>query len=234
METIEKQLSSEIKEIALKYGASLVGIVSTTAYNAHPTINVKWDNLGSTKKITDIMPNSKSIVVVGYHFWDDMLDIAIKKDDEWIYPGYFPLTTIKHIIKSHLETKGYTVYDDPFISLKRVAQLAGFGNYGKNALIINPIYGPWIRQDAILTDAKLAPDKPFTEDLCENCERCIKACPVDALSPYKIDYNKCLVGVQLLNTNKDLERYKRSFTKNSHLMCVVCQKACPYGREKHN
>ncbi|GAH13558.1 unnamed protein product, partial [marine sediment metagenome] len=166
-ETIEKKLTSEIKEIALKSGASLLGIVSTKAYDALPTINVKWNNIGYLKKTTDIMPNPKSIIVVGYHFYDDMLELAIKKDDKWvypgikkddkwIYPGYFPLTTIEQAIKSHLETKSYKASDNlsynPLISLKRVAQLAGFGNYGKNALIINPKYGAWIRLGAILTD----------------------------------------------------------------------------------
>lgn len=54
LETIEKKLSSEIKEIALKSGASLVGIVSTKAYDALPTVNVKWESIGYTKKTTDI------------------------------------------------------------------------------------------------------------------------------------------------------------------------------------
>jgi epoxyqueuosine reductase len=116
--------------------------------------------------------------------------------------------------------------------------LAGFGNFGKNALIINPTFGPWIRLTPVLTNAEMTPDKPFDQDLCGDCDNCIKACPVGALTPYKVDDTKCLVGVHLIGNEiykyaEELERYEPSLTKNSHLMCTECQKACKYGKEKH-
>lgn len=123
------------------------------------------------------------------------------------------------------------------LSLKRLAQLAGFGNFGKNSLIINPTYGPWVRFAAILTNAELIPDKPFEEDLCGNCEECVKTCPVGALTPYKVDDTKCLVGIHLteIQSNNYMElirKYEPSLTKSSHLMCTECQKACKYGRNR--
>ena len=233
-----KQLAHEIKEAALKAGADLVGIVSASAIDAFPSIWVGWTIQEYTKKTTDIMPDAKSIVVMGYHVWDDMLELAIRKGEKWVYPSYFPLRILALQVIHHLEKKGYKAVPFSSASYKRLAQLAGFGNFGKNALIINPTFGPWIRLATVLTNAEMTPDKPFDQDLCRDCENCIKACPVSALTPYKVDDTKCLVGVHLIDKEiskytEELKLYEQSLTKNSHLMCTECQKACKYGKEKH-
>jgi len=233
-----KQLAEEIKEVALKAGADLVGIVSASAIDVLPSIWVGWTIQERTKKTTDIMPDAKSVVAIGYHVWDDMLEIAIRKGEKWVYPGYFPLRTSRLKVINHLEKKGCKAVPCRPVSYKRLAQLAGFGNFGKNALIINPTFGPWIRLAPVLTNAEMTPDEPFDQNLCGDCENCVKACPVGALTPYKVDDTKCLVGVHLIEKEiskyaEELKLYEPSLTKNSHLMCTECQKACKYGKEKH-
>jgi len=229
------KLTSEIKEYALKVGADLVGVVSSKAIDAFPKIWVGWTIQEYTKKTTEIMSDAKSVVVLGYHVWDDILEVAVRKSDKWIYLGYLPLRIAQMKVIQFLRNKGFKAVSVDSLSLKKLAQLAGFGNFGKNSLIINPTYGPWIRLAAILTNAELIPDKPFEENLCENCEECVKACPVGALTPYKVDDTKCLVGIHLTeiqstNYMELIRRYEPSLTKNSHLMCTECQKACKYGR----
>jgi len=231
------KLTSEIKQVALDQGASLVGIVSASTIDSFPVIRVGWKIQEYTKKTTDIMPDAKSIVVIGYHVWDDMLELAIRKGDRWVYPGYFPLKVPEQAVQNFLEKNGYKTVSYPSLSQKRLAQLAGFGGYGKNALIINPVYGPWIRLATILTNAQMVPDKPFEQELCGDCEECVKACPVGALTPYKVDDSKCLVGVHLIDKerfelNKEWTRYEPSLTENSHIMCIACQKACHYGKDQ--
>ncbi len=233
-----KQLAEEIKEVALKAGADLVGIVSASTIDAFPSIYVGWTIQEHSKKTTDVMPDAKSIVVIGYHVWDDMLELAIRKGEKWVYPGYFPLRTLRLRVIHHLEKWGYKAVESGLLSYKRLAQLAGFGGFGKNALIINPIFGPWIRLATVLTNAEMTPDKPFDQDLCGDCENCVKACPVGALTPYKVDDTRCLVGVHLIGKEiskyaEELKLYEPSLTKNSHLMCTECQKACKYGKERH-
>ena len=233
-----KKLTAEVKETASKAGANLVGIVSAEAIDAIPCHWVGWQIQEYTKKTTEIMPDAKSVVVVGFHVWDDVLETALKKGDRWVYPGYFPLSVISMRVMQCLEAKGYKAVPAYSLSYKRLAQLAGFGNYGKNALIINPKFGPWIRLGPLLTNAKLLPDKPFEKDLCGDCNNCIEACPTNALTPYKVDDTKCLVGIHLSGKkiskhSKELRKYEPSLTKHSHLMCVQCQKVCKYGKEEH-
>lgn len=230
-------LVAEVKQTALNYGASLAGIVCAKTVDSFPSIWVGWEQQHYTRKTTEIMPDAKSVVVMAYHVWDDMLELAIKKGEEWIYPGYLPLDTMTVAIKKLLEERGYHTTYASSISHKRLAQLAGFGNYGKNSLIINPVFGPWLRFAAVLTNAELLTDKPFERDLCGDCEACIRACPAGALTPYKVDDSKCLLGIHISNKegfeqNPKWMEIEPSSTKNSHLMCMRCQKSCRYGRDK--
>jgi len=232
-----ERLAAEVKDVALKAGATLVGIVSASVIDSFPPVWVGWTIREYTKRTADLLSDAKSIVVIGYHVWDDILETALKKGDRWVYPGYLPLPVISMRVTQCLEAKGYRAVPAHSISYKRLAQLAGFGNYGKNALIINHRFGPWIRLSPLLTNAELLPDKPFEQDLCGDCEDCVKACPVGALSPYKVDDSKCLVGIHLVGletsrVEETLKRFEPSLTKNSHLMCTECQKACKYGREE--
>jgi len=236
-ESEAERLAKEVKELAINSGANLVGIVSAAAIDALPAIWVGWTIREYTKKTVDTMPDAKSIVVIGYHVWDDMLEIAIKKGERWVYPGYFPLTIIALRVTQFLEVKGFKAVPFFSCSYKRLAQLAGFGNYGKNALIINPTFGPWIRLAPILTNAEMTADKPFETDLCGTCENCVKACPVNALTSYKVDDAKCLVGVHLSGVEASrheeaLKRFEPALSRHSHLMCMECQKACKYGKRE--
>jgi ferredoxin len=231
-----EEISAEVKGIALSSGADLVGIVSASTIDCLPRIWVGWTIQEYNKMTTEIMPDSRSLVVLGTHVWDDMLELAVRKGEDWVYPGYFPLDVPRQAVIRHLEKKGYKAVSFGRVSHKRLAQLAGLGNYGKNALIINPTYGPWTRFSVVLTNAEMRVDTPFDHDLCGDCEECIKACPVGALTPYRVDDTKCLVGIHIAGDEisqyeEELQKYEPSFTRNSHLMCVECQKACKYGRE---
>jgi len=236
-ESEAETLTTEVKKVVLDSGADLVGIVKPCVIDALPKIWVGWTIQEYTKKAMDVMPDSQSLIVIGQYLWDEMLELAIRKDDSWIYPGYLPLRNIRRAAIQHLERKGFKATAFSSVSHKSLAQLAGFGNFGKNALIINPIYGPWIRLGIVLTNAVLKPDEPFEQDLCGDCEECVKACPVNALTPYKVDDTRCLVGVHIAGNNleryrEEIDKYEPTYTKNSHLMCMECQKACRYGRDK--
>jgi len=189
------RLTKEVKEKALSSGADLVGIISTDSIDAVPGHWIGWEVQAYTKKTKDYMDDSKSVVVLGYQAWDDIHEIAIPRGDSYEYPAYHRMRLYARRVLRFLQNLGCKAIIYPsLLSQKRMAQLAGFGNFGKNSLIINPKYGPWLRLQSILTDVELVPDNPFEEDLCGECKKCIEAYPVGALTPYKIDPDKCLLG----------------------------------------
>jgi len=234
-----ERFTEEVKRLALQSGVNLVGVVSAEAYDALPKVWVAWKIQDYSRKAVEVLPEAKSVVVLGFHVWDDMLELAIRKGEKWVYPGYFPLEVAAQTVKNFLESRGFKAAPAEGLSYKRLAQLAGFGCMGKNTLIINPVYGPWIRIDAVLTDAKLVADEPFQGDLCGDCEECVRACPVGALTPYRIDAERCLVGLRTLKglpqeVEERFRCYTPSFTESAHLMCMECQRACRYGRGAHS
>ncbi len=232
------KLTQDVKEKALSSGAELVGILSSESIDAIPKHWVGWIHQVYTKKTTDYLKGSRSIVVLGYQAWDDMHELATIRGDTTEYPAYQRMRLYARRVLRFLQSRGHRARVYPyFLPNKKMAQLAGLGSFGKNSLIIHPDYGPWFRTQTILTDAELVPDTPFEEDLCGECEKCIKACPVNALTPYKVDPDKCILGLDrsirdTLEFQSIVNEHMPRLTENSMLMCMTCQKACPYGRAK--
>jgi epoxyqueuosine reductase QueG len=231
----EQELTAAVKAHALDAGLDLVGILAVADLDALPPIWVGWTIQAHTEKIRDHLPEFSSAVVVGCHVWDDLLEAAVRRGRGWHYPGYWALSARIRDVALHLERQGFRAQTrTPLISLKQAARLAGLGTYGKNALLVTPDFGPWVRLDLVLTDAPLIPDAAFEEDLCGDCDACVAACPAGALTPYSVDADRCLVGVHLGPRAADadaalLARFEPQITPGAHLMCTACQKACPLG-----
>lgn len=249
--SIEKviEFTASVKEKARSSGVDLVGIITARSIDSQPSHFRQWDdfyqNPAHTKKTGDYLEGCVSVVVLGFQVWDDIHEVYVFKKDGYENLGYMRMRQPEARVLRFIQGQGYRarrVGTEALLSQKRMAQLAGFGCFGKNSLIINPRYGPWFRLSTILTDAELIPDEPFGEDLCKDCERCMDACPVDALTPYKVDPSKCFYGAYdatgLLagfgppELQESYDEYNPRPTKNSILPCLACQKACSYGREE--
>ena len=233
------ELTEAVKSNAIRYGFDLVGITTVEKLDSVPSHFIAHrDYKVWSRKTTDYLTGARSIIILGARVWDNLFDVTIKVRDHHEYPDEWRGRLYARRIMRSLEKEGYkTVLEPDLLSKKRMAQLAGLGNFGKNTLIINPTYGPWIRLRSIVTDAELVPDEPFTRDLCLDCEACVKACPVGALTPYKIDPDKCFLG---MTWEKRLGyeyvniyyAHNPALTENSWLMCSTCQRACPIGRDR--
>jgi len=118
---------------------------------------------------------------------------------------------------------GYSPSGRP--NLKHLAVAAGLGRQGKNTLVINPRFGPWLRFMAIRTNAPLALTGPGTyvkeeNPDCKTCQRCLDACPVRILKPYRLTApDHCLAAI--------------SGQRRSGLaICDKCVVVCPIGERE--
>jgi len=90
---------------------------------------------------------------------------------------------------------------------------------GRNNLLIHPKFGPRVYVGAVITSLKLppAPKTAFNPwRICNNCDNCVKACPIEAIDPVK-GYNRqlCLRRREILRKG-----------------CAdACAMACPIGME---
>lgn len=206
-----------------------------------------WEIRRSTGRPADVMPEVRSIVALGFHVWDPVLDVAAYDPGRarWVYPAYALMEQRKAQLALWLVRRGFKAHSGPTgISFKRLATLAGFGSYGKNALVISKRYGSNFRMTCLLTDAALEPDRPAAGDPCGKCALCQVACPMSALRPFRVDPEACLVGLSLRERAGDLNELEPDirrrlaaldraaveprYSPNVHLMCRACQDVCPH------
>ena len=108
----------------------------------------------------------------------------------------------------------------------RCAAAAGLGVVGRNALFISPVYGSWVFLGEIVTDRYFPPAAP-AENFCVGCDRCVKACPVNAIGENGVTPEKCLSYLSQKKGELDPAVAKKMIEYNCAWGCDICQKVCP-------
>jgi epoxyqueuosine reductase len=244
-------LSKNIKQMALEQGFVAVGITSLEHLGELP---YGWvADIRNLKHPRDELPETKSVIMLILHAWDRVFGLQIDSPmwkgygfhspDEKIegyYISYMISMNKAWPIVSYLRENGFKAQLTTSIPFKTTAIACGLGQSGKNTLLVNPDYGPRLGLMAILTSAELDTDEPFIEDLCEDCTRCLDACPTKALTPYHIDIKRCLTYAAENPGKTDLPSDVRELevklittpTSNSYIECYICADVCPVGEEQ--
>ena len=102
---------------------------------------------------------------------------------------------------------------------------AGLGVIGKNGLLITKEFSSLVFLGELITDAQLAEDKPYTEEIptCENCGACLAACP---LAQGKVSI--CLSQLTQKKGTLSEEEKQQISTFSSAWGCDICQEVCPH------
>ena len=146
------------------------------------------------------------------------------------------LNSINYDICTLLENNGYRAIGAPGtastgveenlaadISHKHLAVQAGLGGFGLNNLVLTKEYGPAVRFSTVITTADFKADAARSSGThCHECQSCVKACPVDALSDWQDSYSPA-EGWPM-----DKEAcYHHIFVRLNGQRCGLCIKACP-------
>ena len=109
------------------------------------------------------------------------------------------------------------------------AKYAGIGWFGKNTCIINQQKGSWFFLGEIITNLDLDYDSTVP-DRCGSCNRCIEACPTDAiLEPYVLDSRLC-ISYLTIELRDQIPLELREPLGNHIFGCDICQDVCPWNR----
>ena len=246
METI----GDKIKAYALEIGINKIGFAS-----AEPFVELRKElelrqkenrssNLakGSIDERTDpkqLLPEAKSLISIAIAY-PNTSQLLPRQNTKAPY-GYFSrsswgrdyhfvvgdkLEQLKHFISTlNPMAKLVSMVDTGVLSDRSVALRAGIGYQGKNGSVISPEFGSFIYLGTVVTNIELLPDAPLASE-CGDCQRCIKACPVNALfSNYSIDERTCLSYV---TQAKHPQPYKLlSKIYDNIYGCDICQMVCP-------
>ena len=246
-----KKLTLNIKELSQALGFQLVGISKANVdIEESSTQFQKWLDMGNhasmdwlntrkeeRKNIFKYFPEVKSVISFGYNYyssssldssgsnykisnyaWGDDYHIVIKEK----------LFEILSYIKTYNEKLIYRVCVDTSPLMEKVwAQKSGLGWIGKHTNLINNNIGSWFFISEILLNIDLEYDNEFSKDLCGTCNKCLDACPTDALKPYILDSNKCISYLTIEHRGDIDEKYEDSLN-NWIYGCDICQDVCPW------
>lgn len=104
---------------------------------------------------------------------------------------------------------------------------SGLGWIGKNSLVINRKKGSYFFIGGFFTSLDLPPDNGYP-DHCGRCQRCIEACPTDAiLLTREIDSNRC-IGYHTIENKSVIPTDIANKMQGWIAGCDICQQTCPW------
>lgn len=202
------------------------------------------DNIARRTDITAVVPEAKSVIVCALVYeTDHPLSTEMKdRSKGWIARYAWgddyhevlekKLFALMKFIKDRSVDKFIgRLYVDTGPLVDRVyAKYAGIGWFGKNTCIINQQKGSWFFLGEIITNLELEYDTPVP-DRCGTCNRCIDACPTDAiLEPYVLDSRRC-ISYLTIELRAEIPLGLRHQLGNHIFGCDICQDVCPWNRK---
>ena len=229
------QLRNELIEIARSMGIVDVGFASVSLWDSDPIVSSR---IGSDNRPASIMIGSKTAIVLGIPISNTTLQTAPSIAYNHAYKNINAMLDMAaQRITMELMDRGYEAMPIPrdgyhgitglrdtasaFFSHRHAAYLAGMGTFGVNNVIITPKNGPRIRWVTILTDAELPSGTPMEKEVCIHCNRCVKACPQNALKPG--NYPNNITDKELCIDRSEM------LARQGISPCGLCVAACPVG-----
>jgi hypothetical protein len=183
--------TTHVKTLALKAGATVVGVADAAAFDAHAPAG---------HRPADLLPGARTVVVVGG---------AQPRAGDWMAASPWLLSTMgtteriqgvgRRVAQAIESDLGYYALfvppgtasgDAPFLSLMLAAELAGLGSRSLAGPVLNRDHG-FMYWSAVITTAPLDVDSPEAVAACpappcremwdrEGTTPCLRVCPVDA------------------------------------------------------
>lgn len=138
------------------------------------------------------------------------------------------LTQLLKFIEANIKnTKGRAFVDTAPLLERAWAARAGLGWIGKNSILISKEHGSFVFIGTLLINIVLKYDSPV-KDFCGNCNKCIEACPTNAIiKPKLLDATKCISYLTVEHKLSIPDKFKRKF-QGYIFGCDICQDICPW------
>ncbi|MCS6872551.1 MAG: tRNA epoxyqueuosine(34) reductase QueG [Anaerolineae bacterium] len=213
-------------------------------YHGTMTYMAREDRVARRRDLNVILPNVKSLIVVGLAYHTLAVPAEILNDPlrgriaayAWGLDYHSVLAERLEALATWLRAESggmaYRVYVDTGAILERShAQQAGLGFIGKNTVLIDPRRGSYFLLGEILTDLTFDTyDTPHRETMCGKCNRCRVACPTDAFpQPYVLDARRC-ISYLTIEYKGYVPHELRPLMGNWIMGCDVCMDVCPFTR----
>jgi epoxyqueuosine reductase len=248
-------LAGEIKRQARKAGFDLCGIAPAEP-SAYRDYYRQWLDEGRSGSMhwmegrfderTDpgvYVPGARSIICVAMNYHVALEPVAAEEQPHHGKVARYALGDDYHeLMKKRLhaladwirqqrpEAVTRACVDTAPVMEKEMAARAGIGWIGKNTLVIHPQIGSWVLLGEVITTLALPADEPAV-DRCGTCQRCLEACPTDALTaPYQMDARQC-ISYLTIERREEIAPALAPQVGEWVYGCDICQEVCPWNRK---
>lgn len=222
-------MRNKILELAEKQKISAVGICSTRDYIKRTEGLLKKASFCAEEENLPI--KAKSIIVCAFSYYNGVEKGNISR---YAQGTDYHLVAKERMnpICEYLKENGFcaeSFADTGALNERVLANLSGIAFIGKNQMAISKALGSYFFIGYIVTDCELPADSPNI-DRCVGCGKCIKACPLGALSDNGFCEEKCLSYITQKKGELSFEE-KAAMKKTKTIWgCDICQEVCPHNR----
>jgi epoxyqueuosine reductase len=199
-----------------------------------------WMENPKRRDIRQVMPSVCSVICVALNYYTPHAHSQKQEDAKisrygWGRDYHRVMQRKLKALTTWLTTQGDAIEaryyaDTGPIQDKIWAERAGIGWIAKNSNVITREYGSWVFLGEVLTNLRLAPDRPHTNH-CGTCTRCIEACPAGAIpTPFTIDANRCIAYHTIENRAETLPEAIATHLNGWIAGCDICQDVCPWNQ----
>jgi len=228
------ELATEFfKELAHRYGATLVGVTRT---NPAWLYSEGWRGCPDDYDFSSMPEHWEFAIVIGVPMeWDVILS---SPQFSTSYDAYDRVSTAAVRLEGALKFAGYaarahtpmTGYD---LIVPPHAVEAGLGEVGRTGFCITPELGGNCRMAVVTTNLPMVPDRPIhfgVAEFCAKCKLCAESCPSGAMSMADSPDGMVIRGYEhwFINNGACYNYWRESM---GPMGCRMCVATCPYSRK---
>lgn len=252
MFNLSEQHTNIVKDIAQSMGFDSCGIAEARRLDDDARRLENWLNKGFHGEMkymenhfdmrvdpTLLVPGAKSVITLLYNYFPDQKqDSQLPKVAKYAYGKDYhlvireKLSDFLHRVREKIgQIEGRGFVDSAPVLERAWAVQSGLGWVGKNGNLINKKKGSFFFIATLITDLKLKSDVPYVQDFCGTCNRCIEACPTNAILPNKeIEASQCISYFTIELKQSQLPDQFKGKSGEWIFGCDICQDVCPWNR----
>lgn len=242
----------KVKEIARAIGFDHCGIAKAISLDDDAKRLEQWLNKGLHGEMkymenhfdmrvdpTKLVPGAKSVITLMFNYFPSESQVSsAPKIAKYAYGKDYHLVIREKLhefifrireVLGDVEGRGFV--DSAPVLERAWAKQSGLGWIGKNGNLINKKMGSFFFLATLIVDAELEADTPYHQDYCGTCNKCVEACPTEAILPNKaLDATKCISYFTIELKSAILPAALTDNANNWVFGCDICQDVCPWNR----